>query len=52
MIEFYNFACKLYGRILHIIQVPDLYDYPRTLEVFYNFLRLFFPVLPEIPSLP
>lgn len=24
----------------------------RLIEIFYNFLRLFFPVLPEIPPLP
>ena len=46
-----NFACMLISRILRIIQDPYLYDYLRMLEVFYNLLRLFFPVLPEIPPL-
>ena len=40
------FACTLYCRVLCIIQAPYLYDYLRMLEVFYNFLRLFFPLLP------
>ena len=41
----------LFCRILRIIQDPYFYDYLRMLEVIYNFLRLFSPVLPEIPPL-
>ena len=47
----FNFACKLYCRILRIIQNPYFYDYLRLLEVYYNFLRLFFPKLWEAPPL-
>ena len=52
MIQFYNFACKLFCRILQNIQDPYFYDGLRLLEVFYNFLRLFISVLPEIPPVP
>ncbi len=47
-----NFACKLYCGILRIIQDPYFYDYLRLLEVFYNFLKLFFPELQETPPFP
>lgn len=43
MRHFYIFACKLYCVILRITQDPYFYDYLRMLEVFYNFLKLFFP---------